>query len=867
MRFLHWFCKPSFIEEIEGDLVELFEKRYVASPRRARWQFAWDVLKTFRWINLRSITINNLVMNSLKNYIKVYFRRFRKETTHYLVNILGLAMGLAVLFYILIYVYDEHNIDAYHSKSDRIYRVLEKRTGEDGEVAHYAATSNMLFEALKNDLPEVQETARMIYLGSGGLKYEETLFNDRQYAFASESIFRILDFEITVGDPYKEFNGPVGVVLNESTARRLFRDEEPVGKLVDLPGKAEGVEVLAVYKDLPKNSTYQFNTIYVSHFEQFPGNMGAWFSTYESRGMSTIALLKENANPEDILAKKEAFLAKYFDEESRPLHDFYFQPITDMHLGSTHLQEWGTEPLLALPYSRPEFVTIILLIGLFVIVVAALNYINLSSVQALKRTLEAGIRKVNGATVGQLRFQLVVETFLTLFIAYAMAVGLLVLFRGQFLELANKSIALEQFFTADLLMYHGIVFFTILILSSLIPALYYSKLNRTLILAKNVFSGKGDLLRKTFVVVQYGISLCLIIGSIVLYRQLNYVQTKDLGFDNDRLLTLDINSGAARRNFRGIVEGLKSHSSIENASTSSRVPGEWKYVPSVGLSQNKSEEKVMATHYAVDANWVDTYSMEIVQGRNFSGIPSSDTLKLVINEAAVKALGLDDPIDQMLWIEEDTIAKMQVIGVVKDFHFESLHETLGPVALTSWNNPIFPIDYFTIRYKDDPQAAIAQIEEVQRQFDPDTPAEINFLDERWERYYKSDMTRSNLILVATVISIIVSAFGLFGLINFTAERRTKEVGIRKVLGASIPNILKVILKDYVLLLAVALLIAAPISYYLLSNWLADFAYRINLSVWIFLFAFLSVLMISFGTVVSRVYRLAKTNPVKSLRYE
>ncbi|MEM9326742.1 MAG: FtsX-like permease family protein, partial [Bacteroidota bacterium] len=468
---------------------------------------------------------------------------------------------------------------------------------------------------------------------------------------------------------------------------------------------------------------------------------------------------------------------------------------------------------------------------------------------------------------GQLRFQLFIETFMSLFIAYLLAIALVVIFRGQFLELANKAILLEDFFTTDLIIFQAAVFIAILILSSIVPALYYSKLNRSLVLAKNPFTGKGDLLRKGFVIVQYGISLCLIIGSIVLYRQLNYVQTKDLGFKNDRLLTLDINSGAARMNFRGILDGLKSHTGIENATTSSRVPGEWKDIPTVELSTSRGELPLVATHYAVDGNWLDTYGMELVSGRNFRGVERSDTLKVLLNEEAVKSMGLEDPIGQMLWVSEDTISKMQVIGIVKDFHFESLHETLGPVVITSWNNPIMGIDYFTIKYNGDPQDAIAQIEKVQLQYDPETPAEVNFLDERWERYYRSDMTRSYLILVATIISIIVSAFGLFGLINFTAERKTKEVGIRKVLGASIPSILQVVLKDYVILLGIALVIAVPVSYFVLSNWLDAFAYRIALSVGIFLMAFLSVLLISLATVISRVYRLAKTDPVKSLRYE
>ena len=867
LRFLRWYCRETFLEEIEGDVIELFELRHEHSPKRARRLFWWDIIKSFRPINLRSIKLNNWTMNAIRNYTKIYFRRFRKETTHYLVNTLGLAMGFAVLFFILMYVYDEQHVDSFHSKSDRIYRVLEERTGSEGEIQHFSVTANPLAEALKEEFPEIEETAKMIYLGSGGLRYEQNQFTDRNYAFATSSIFNVLDFNILKGNPHQEFNGIVSVALNQTTAKKLFGDEDPIGKLVDLPGKMNSVEVIALYEDLPKNATYQFNTVYISKFDQFPQNYPSWFGSWDSRGMTTWALFKENTRPESVMVSRDDFLEKYVEEEIRSEHKFYFQPITEMHLGSNHLSQFGAEPLQTIPYSKAEFVQIILLIGLFVMVIASLNYINLSSVQALKRTLEAGIRKVNGATIGQLRFQLFVETFLTLFIAYTLAIGLLVIFHGQFLDLAGKEIALSQFFSGSMLGYHLAAFMIIWILSSLIPAIYYSQLNQSVVLKKNVFTGKGDLLRKSFVVVQYGISLCLIIGSLVLYRQLNFVQTKDLGFKNERLMILDINSGSARRNAKGIVADLKANANVMNATTSSRVPGEWKYIPSVELSKVRDQEPVLATHYGADQYWLDTYSMELVAGRNFSGADASDTLKLILNQKAVEALGLENPVGEMLWVSEDTVSKMQVIGVVKNFHFESLHEPLGPVAVTSWNNPVLGIDYFTVKYKDNPQEVIAHIESVQKKYDPETPAEINFLNERWERYYQADQSRSYLILVATIISIIVSVFGLFGLVNFTAERKTKEVGIRKVLGATIPSILKVVLNDYVLLLLIALVISVPIAYYFLNNWLSDFAYRIDLSVWIFMVAFLAVVFISFITVISRVYRLAKSNPVKSLRYE
>lgn len=867
LRFLRWFCRDEYIEEIEGDLIELFEKYSQESRRKAARKFYWNVIRSFRPTNIKTLKINNWTMNTIKNYTKVYFRRFRKETIHYLVNTIGLGLGFMVLFFALMYVYDEQHIDTYHSKSDRIYRVLEKRTGDDGKVQHFSVTSNPLAEALKGDYPEIEETAKMIYLGSGGLRYEETQFNDRNYAFATSSLFNVLDFNILAGNPFKEFNGPVAVALNQLTARKLFGDEDPIGKVVDLPGKMNSVEVIALYEDLPGTSTYQFNTIYVSKFDQFPQGLGDWLSSWDSRGTMTWALFKENTRPETVLAKKEMFLKKYYPEDIRDQHDFYFQPIGQMHLGSAHLEEASSEPLQSIPYSRKQFVSIILLIGIFVIVIAALNYINLSSVQALKRTSEAGIRKVNGASTNQLRFQLFVETFITLFLSYLLAIVLILLLYPKFLEITDKAIPMSRFLRIELLAYHIITFLVIWVLSSLIPAIYYSRFSRSLVLIKNAFSGRGDLLRKSFVVVQYGISLCLIIGSIVLYRQLTFVQTKDLGFNNDRLLTLDINSGASRSNFKGIITGLLENSNIVNASTSSRVPGEWKYIPSVNLSLEQNQEPVLATHYAADHRWLDTYEMELTTGSNFSGMDSSDSLKVILNEKAVEMMDLQHPVGQSIWVQADTISRMQIIGVMKNFHFESLHKPLGPVIITSWNNAIMGIDYFTIRYNQNTSEVISHIEEVQKRFDPETPAEINFLNARWERYYQADQNRSYLILIAAIISILISTFGLFGLINFTAERKTKEIGIRKVLGATVANIIRIILRDYVLLLLVALLIAAPIAWWVLNAWLESFAYRVDLSFWIFLFAFVMVLVVSFVTVIARIFRLAKSNPVNSLRYE
>lgn len=870
-KFLNWFCREDYLDEIEGDLIELFEKRNEVSPKKAKWRFTWDVIKSFRPRNIKDPKLNNYRMNTIQNYTKVYFRRLRRDTSHYMVNILGLSLGFSVLFFILLYVHDEWNIDAYHSNGDRIYRVIEKSIAENGEVKYFGATANPLAGALKSDYAEIEETASMIYMGSAALKYGENAFPDRQYAFATASLFNMLDFDIVSGDPHKQLSGPIGLVLNKDNARKLFGEEDPIGKIVELPSKGVSVEVLAVMDNMPKNSTYQFNMIFVSEFEEFgkmwPDRFGNYFEKWDSRGLVTFAMFKENTSPQTILETKSEFLKKYYPEEIRNFHDFNFQPLKDIHLNSSHLTEYSTEPLRTIQYSNSTLVSILLLIGIFVILIAGINYINLSSVMAIKRTVEAGIRKINGATSGQLRTQLFFETALTLVLAYVMGMLLILLLFPNFLKVANKEMPFNMIFEPTMIVYQVLALGIIWLIASVIPAIYYSRMSRSLAAVKTSFLNKGDILRKSFVTIQYGISLLLIIGSLIFFRQLNFIQEKEMGFDKEKMITIDINSSTARDNQKNIIATLKQHPDIENASTSSRVPGEWKSMATAGILADKNQEPVMATHYAADHHWIDTYGMKLIQGQNFTGSGSSDTLKVILNEKAVTSIGLDDPIGKSIWVSRYGEVKMQVVGVVKDFHFQSLHETISPVIITSPENGIMEIDYFTVKYKGNVAQVVDHIHSVQKEFDPKTPAEINFLDVKWQRYYEADQSRSNLILIATIISILISSFGLFGLINFSIEQKTKEIGVRKVLGARVYQVIQLILKDYVVLMVIALLIASPLAYWILSEWLAGFAYRINFSIDTFIVAFLLTAFVSLITVIYKVYKFAQSNPVDSLRRE
>ncbi|MFK7953289.1 MAG: ABC transporter permease [Ekhidna sp.] len=805
-------------------------------------------------------------MNLFKNYTKIYFRRFRKETVHYSVNIAGLAMGFAILFFILLFAQDEYGIDQFHSKKDRIYRVIENFK-EDGRMHEYLSVSPPLADALKRDIPGIEQTAHMSYTGSHVIVEGDNRIADREWGIVTKEVFDILDFDIIAGNPKKSFEGGAGLILTEDAALRLFGKTDVIGEIVD-ESRYGSIEVIAMMNELPKNSSYQFKELYVADYSQWSEGWQEYIKNgWETGFAMTWVLLDEQTSPNDIYIKKDDFLGKYIDSVSTSEYDFYLQSLSDLHLGSTDIERGGPAPRLVIPSSTRDFVSITLFLGFLVLFIAALNYVNLSSVQALKRTLEASMRKINGATNSHLLYQLFFETLITILISFILSIGICVLLFPFFLNITGKQVEISQFFTLDFISYYAAIIAVIWIVSAVIPAIYYSRLSRTLLVLKNAFSGKGDLLRKILVGVQYGLSILLIIGSMIIYRQLNFVQSKNLGFDKENMIVLDINSGAARRNFKNIVNGIKEHPSVVNVASSSRVPGEWKYLPIASMRNNLTDEPISANHYGVDQYWLDTYNIQLKSGANFSGNDKTDSLGIIINEQAVRELDLENPIGSSIWVSEDDTVKMKVIGVVEDFHFESLYESIGPVVITNWNNHVFPVDYFTIKYSGNAQQVLEHIEEVNSTFDPGTPSEINFLDDQWARFYKAEESRSTIILIATLVSIIISAFGLFGLINFTVERKTKEIGVRKVLGASVAGIVELILKDYLIILMIAMTVAGPIAWWLFEDWLADFAYRINIGLDIFLIAFAAVLMVSFSTVLTRIFKIAKSNPVKSIKHE
>ncbi|MEO1253672.1 MAG: ABC transporter permease [Bacteroidota bacterium] len=588
-------------------------------------------------------------MNLFKNYIKIYFRRFRKDTVHFLVNILGLGLGFSILFFILMFVYDEQNIDQFHSKKNQVFRVIVDEKGEDG-THEYVSTPGPLADALVDYFPGVVSAAHMSCTGSQVIQVGDVMISDREWAFVTKNIFDILDIKILDGNPKKPFQGEAGLVITPDAAKRLFGHTDVVGETVDRSRFGDNLEVLAIMEQLPRNSTYQFSELYVVNYDRWSEGWKRYSESWEGNFTMTWVLLDEHASPKDIYSDKDAFLSQYYSDEELQSRDFHLQSLTDIHLESMKIEQGGMAVRPFIPSSSSQFVSIILLLGFLVLFIASLNYINLSSVQALKRTLEASMRKINGARNKDLLQQLFFETLITILIAYALAICLVILCFPVFLSIANKDFTQSLLFSEDFIIYHIAAILIIWMFSALVPAIYYSRLERSVLILKNAFSGKGDFLRKVLVGVQYGLSIFLIIGSIIIYRQLNYVQSKDLGFDRKKLITLDINSREARSNFKNVLQEIKKNANVTNATVSSRVPGEWKNIPSVRVGKNLTDEMNTFSHYGIEKGWLETFDIKLYEGKNFSGIDATDSLHILVNQKAVSALSLNNPIGSSVWL-------------------------------------------------------------------------------------------------------------------------------------------------------------------------------------------------------------------------
>jgi len=808
----------------------------------------------------------------LKNYITVALRNLSRHKVFSFINILGLALGLACCITIFLFVQDEFRYDTFHSKGDRIYRLNNNRIRENG-ADFTAMTPPALGPTLVKDYPEVQKTVRFFDMRSPLVVYEDKKFFEPDFLLADSSALEIFTLPLVKGNPQTALKEKFSLIITESTAKKYFGTENPMGKVVTVSGELK-FTVTGVMKDLPMHTHLKINCL--GNFNLLRDFVGQErLSNWVWHQFFTYILVQENYDIARLEAKLPQFITTYTADEtarSGTRYNFKVQPLKDVHLHSAHLEFDIAQR------GDIQYVYAFSAIALFALLIACFNFMNLSTARSTKRAKEVGLRKVVGANRKQLISQFIGESILLVSIAMGMAFILVYVTLPIFNDFSGKNLQWLPMF--NILSILGILALILVVglLAGLYPAFFLSAFQPVKVLKGELRSRLGGYtLRQTLVVLQFAISTVLIIGTAIVFRQLNYIQHTNLGFSKEQLVSLPIRNGDMRRNFEGIKTELLQNPSITAATSCYGLPGSLFAGDAITIPGSGSDITTI-NMFLVDYDYIPTLGMELAAGRNFSKDFGRDADGgYILNETAVREFGWGTPekalgkeIHWKKWSQDnatisDSLKRGKVIGVVKDFHYKSLHQKIEPLVLH-----IYPSAFEDIVVKIRPEnmkATLAFLEDKWTKLDENWPFEYTFLDEQFARKYESEQIFSKVFITFTLLSIFIACLGLFGLASFTAGQRSKEIGIRKVLGASVPGIVFLLSKDFLKLVVLSLVIAVPLAWYAMSSWLEDFAYRIDMEWWVFAMAGLVAVLIALFTISFQSIKAALSNPVKSLRNE
>ena len=804
----------------------------------------------------------------IKNYIKIAFRTLVRNKAYALINILGLAIGISFSCMLYMYVDNELSYDTFHEKSDRIYRtiLIDKRAPD--QERKYAIGPPPQGQALMDDYPEVVNMVRLHqFSGHIDFKKDGQRFQERSWFTTTDTnFFEIFDFEFVAGDPKTALSEPFSVVLTENTAKKYFGNENPIGKTLTEAGGEINIKVTGMVKNHPDNSHLKFDML-LSNIRSDDGWKN-YMTNWRGFRAYTYIVLDENADIESLKAKMPDFQQKYFG----PMASSFtvdFQPIEDIYFGSDDI-EFGVES----NHGQMSYVYIFSAMAVFLLLIASINYINLATAKAMFRAKEIGIRKVVGAFKKQLVTQFLTESFIITLVALVLSVGILDLIFPFFNEITGKAFDLNwDNLPVYLLPLLGIAV-VIGLFSGSYPAFYLSRLQPVNTIRGDNQTRKGSFnLRKVLVVFQFILSIVMIVSTLVIGQQLNYIQDSNLGFDKEQLMVIDINNGNVRRQFKTIRQQYANIASVQSVGVSSRVPGEWKsivelYAKSSG-SRSEGVDSVRTYFMGFDEGMLDTYGFQLADGDYFSGNDQTDSTKILLNETAVEAFGLDDPIGASIVLNGRGRAfNATVIGVLRDFNFQSMHQKIAPIIIGAWNNPFQSVDYFTLKIAGkDIANVISAATEVHEKFDQRTSMEYHYIDEQLNLFYVAEKRASMIFQMGAGLSIFVACLGLFGLASYTIQKRTKELGIRKVMGASEWRLFGLLSSSFVKQVGIAFVIASPFAYWIMNNWLSTFEYSITLGAGIFIISGVLALLIALLTVSYRLLKAVNANPVKALRTE
>jgi len=828
----------------------------------------------------------------LKNYLKIAFRNLKRYKAYSYINIGGLSIGVACCLLILLYINDELSYDSFHENADRIYRINTYLKFGDTEL-NIPVVSDMMGQLLKQDYPQVEEYTR-IFIQGGDKRIKNVEHSDHtgrndynlehNVAFVDSTFFRVFTFPVVSGKTDEILNEPNTVVITESIAKKYFGTVDAVGRTIETDDNGGAFyKVTAVIADMPENSHFRFNFL----FPMVNLNYNSW-GNLVSMNFHTYLLLKEGADYKELEKKFEEYNDKYampyarrflqvkskeeFEKAGNRLEHTLI-PVKDIHLYSKNIQELS-------PSGNIQYVYIFSAVALFILLIACINFMNLTTARSANRAREVGIRKVLGTERKNLVFQFLTESTLMSFFSVVVAVLIVINILPFFNNLAGKKLGLNSFLSPSILALLIPLPFIIGLLSGSYPSFFLSRFTPSEIIKGRLSKGsKSSGLRSVLVVFQFATSIILITGTIIIYTQLNYIQNKNLGYHKNQILIIN-DSYSLGNNIDAFKNEMLNVSGVISGTISNYLPipserNNSAFFKEAGMV---SESGLTMQRWIIDYDYLKTLGIELSEGRNFSQEFGTDSSAIILNQTAVKQLGYQNPIGQRIytWVTGGRLVDYNIIGVVKDFHFESLRQDIGPLcfvpggsdAISSARSQYKSTELISFRINAAVLSTILKEAQVKwKNMSASLPFSYRFLDESFNEVYKAERRVGTIVLLFSALAIIVACLGLFGLAAFLAEQKTKEIGVRKVLGASVPSILLLLSKEFMKWIIIANIIAVPVAYYFMNKWLQDFAYRININWWLFILAGFIALIIAFLTISVQAIRAATANPVDSLKYE
>jgi len=786
----------------------------------------------------------------LFNQIKLAIRNITKDFGYSLINILGLTIGISSTLFLLIYVFDELSYDTYNEHKNDLYRVVSNITETD-DAFTWVVAQIPFAPQVKQDYPEVEDAIRFEGIGKSLFKYEDKQFYDSDVEYVDSTVFDVFSYKMIAGDPKTALTEPNSIVLTESFSKKFFGDENPLGKIIT--NEERSLKVTGLMEDVPHNSHFRFSALI------------SWTTVQERReswgnfGLYTYLKLKPGTDPVAFDIKLEEmydkFMAEIF-EQYGVFIDYELQPITKIHLypvGEGDSESSGDI----------RFIRIFFLIAIFMLVIAGINYMNLTTARSAKRAREVGIRKVAGAYQGMLVRQFLTESVVLTIISLILSIGVCYLLLPNFNDLSGKSLDFSFFGNPEFLFSILIIILILGFLSGSYPSFFLARFQPIVALkGKQTRGSKHGFLRKVLVVVQFVISLIMIISTWVVYEQLDFLKQKDMGFDKEKTVSIVLDTREMVEKVPVLRNEFMAISGVKSVGTTSTRLGEGsgKLLLAVETSEGMQEKGVNLA--GCDFEFINTLGIDIIEGRNFSEDFKTDTLAVIVNEALADRFGWKEPLGKKVSFDEENTAR--VIGLMKDYHQTGLYNPVESFMLYLRENS--PYVYVKLESEDN-QEILQNLEAAWEKTYPLIPFEYSFLEDDLFEQVQPDEKRGILFTLFSIVIIIIASLGVFGLASYTVEQRTKEISIRKILGAKAQSVVKLIFTDYLILVGISILVAFPIAYYFMQDFLENYVYRTELHAVTFILSAILLLMITLLTIIYHTIKIARTNPVDSLKVE